>query len=137
MRSRTKKQFSSSWKAYRILTTKGWSIWSMFGGASGMGERSTNLFEQAAFLNDVGDGLHLDAFGFVDVLESIELLCLLVLDNADLGECRISVGGGKPVGFGSGEGSTLPKAPLPTLLRRRKWKRFASPSKSTGWKRNG
>lgn len=26
MRSRTKKQFSSSWKAYRRLTMKGWSI---------------------------------------------------------------------------------------------------------------
>jgi hypothetical protein len=29
---------------------------------------------------------------------------------------------------------TLPKAPLPTLRRRTKWKRFTSPSKSMGWR---
>ena len=46
------------------------------------------LLEQAAFLYDVGYGLHLDALGLVDILESIEVASLLVLNDSDLGERR-------------------------------------------------
>lgn len=46
--------------------------------------------------------------------------------------------GAKKVGSaerrGNGGLPTLPKAPLPTLRRRTKWKRFTSPSKSMGWR---
>lgn len=50
--------------------------------------RGGHLFEKSAFLNDVGDGLHFDAFCLVDVLEGVELAGLLVLDDADLGGCQ-------------------------------------------------
>lgn len=46
-------------------------------------ERGIDLFEKTSFLDDVGYGAHLDAFGFVDVFESIEIFGLLVLDDAD------------------------------------------------------
>lgn len=85
MRSRTKKQFSSSWNAYRKLTTNGWSIYSGINSLKvwtvGTG---TDLFQQAAFLDDVGNSLHLDTFRLVYVLERIQLPCLLVLDDSDL-----------------------------------------------------
>jgi len=45
----------------------------------------TDLFEKAAFLDDVGDRLHLYAFCLIYVLESIEFSCLLVLHYSDLG----------------------------------------------------
>ena len=89
MRSSTKKQFSSSWKAYRRLTINGWSTWER-GRGQCEGNRGTrmcagsNLFQQPAFLDDIGHGLHLDALCLVDILESIKLLGLLVLDDADL-----------------------------------------------------
>ena len=48
----------------------------------------TDLFEKAAFLDDVGDRLHLNAFCLVYVLEGIEFSCLLVLHYSDLGRER-------------------------------------------------
>lgn len=87
--------------------------------------RGGHLFEKSAFLNDVGDGLHFDAFCLVDVLEGVELASLLVLDDADLGGCE----GEREIYT---ERHTLPKAPLPTQRRRIKWKRVTSPSKSMG-----
>jgi hypothetical protein len=45
---------------------------------------ATDLFEQPPLLNDVRDGFLLDAASFVDVLEGVEFLRLLVLDNPDL-----------------------------------------------------
>lgn len=50
----------------------------------------TDLFEKAAFLDDVGDRLHLYAFCLVYVLEGIEFTCLLVLHYSDLGKRRQS-----------------------------------------------
>lgn len=49
-------------------------------------EQGTDLLEQPAFLDDVGNGLHLAALCLVDVLESEELLGLFVLDDPDLKE---------------------------------------------------
>jgi hypothetical protein len=92
MRSRTKKQFSSSWKAYLKLTTNGWSIClegTMSDGSEAQGRRIAHLFEKPALLDDVRDGLHLDAFRLVDVLERVEVACLFVLDDADLERQRI------------------------------------------------
>ena len=48
------------------------------------GADEADLFQQAALLNDIGNGLHLDAFRLVDVFESIQLAALLVLDDSDL-----------------------------------------------------
>ena len=45
---------------------------------------ATDLFEQPPLLNDVRNGFLLDAASFVDVLEGVEILRLLVLDNPDL-----------------------------------------------------
>lgn len=44
-----------------------------------------DLFEKAAFLDNVGDGLHLYAFCLIYVLEGIQFPCLLVLHYSDLG----------------------------------------------------
>jgi len=45
---------------------------------------NTNLFKKSTFLDDVWDGLHLDAFRLVDVFEGVELTGLFVLDNTNL-----------------------------------------------------
>ena len=86
MRSRTKKQFSSSWNAYRILTTNGWSICEHTSITIPVEYVCVcpYLLEKSALLDDVGDGFHLDAFRLIDVLERIEVLGLLVLDHSDL-----------------------------------------------------
>ena len=36
-------------------------------------------------MDDIGDGFHSDAFRFVNILEGIQIACLLVLNYADLG----------------------------------------------------
>lgn len=46
----------------------------------------TNLFKESPLLDDVRDSLLLDTTSFVDVLEGVKILRLLVLDNSDL-EC--------------------------------------------------
>ena len=47
------------------------------------------LFQQSTLLDDVRDCFHLDTLCLVDILERIELSCLLVLDHPDLdGEIR-------------------------------------------------
>ena len=91
-----------------------------------------DLLQKSPLLDDIRHCLHFHAFRLVDVLECIQVPGLLVLDNADLmghdielAESEIEVGMGM---------RTLPKAPLPTHLKRIKWKRFASPSKSMGLK---
>ncbi len=43
-----------------------------------------HLFQQTALLDDVRYRLHLHTLGLVDVLECVELACLLVLDDPDL-----------------------------------------------------
>lgn len=50
------------------------------------GKNSAHLFEQAPFLNDIGNSFHSDTFGFVNVLEGVYIASLLVLNDADLGE---------------------------------------------------
>lgn len=45
-----------------------------------------NLLKQLAFLDDIVDGLHLHAFGLVDVLERKDFLCSFMLDYADLNQ---------------------------------------------------
>ena len=42
------------------------------------------LFQKPALLDDIGDSLLLDAFGLVDVLESVEFFGSFVLDDSDL-----------------------------------------------------
>ena len=42
------------------------------------------LLQKPALLDDIGDSLLLDAFGFVDVLESVEFFRSFVLDDSDL-----------------------------------------------------
>lgn len=96
-------------------TTRGYGLW-------------TDLFQETAFLHDVGDGLHLDAFGLVDVLEGVEFTALLVLDDSDLERRTVSEERRERE---SGK-RTFPKAPLPTQRRRTKWNRLTSPSKSMG-----
>ena len=44
----------------------------------------TNLFEETTFLEDIGDSFLLYASCFVDILERIELFCLLVFDDTNL-----------------------------------------------------
>jgi hypothetical protein len=43
-----------------------------------------DLFKKAPLLYDVGNCLHLDTLCFIDVLESIELASLLMLNHTDL-----------------------------------------------------
>lgn len=45
----------------------------------------SDLFEQPPLLYDIGNCLHLDTLCLVDVLQSIQISCLLVLDHTDLG----------------------------------------------------
>jgi hypothetical protein len=45
---------------------------------------ATCLLEQSSLLDDVGNGLHLDTFGLVDVFESVEVAGLFVLYDTDL-----------------------------------------------------
>jgi hypothetical protein len=47
-------------------------------------EKVTYLFQKTSFLYYVGHSFHLDTLGFIDVLESIKLASLLVLDDAHL-----------------------------------------------------
>jgi hypothetical protein len=42
------------------------------------------LLQKPALLDDIGDSLLLDAFGLVDVLESVEFFRSFVLDDSDL-----------------------------------------------------
>jgi hypothetical protein len=41
------------------------------GNKMGQGKKSAHLFEQAPFLNDIGNSFHSHAFRFVDVLEGV------------------------------------------------------------------
>jgi len=65
----------------------GWVIWGLgeWGEATSWG-RTMDLFEETTLLDNVGDCFHLYTLCFIDVLESVEVFGLLVLDNADLGE---------------------------------------------------
>ena len=58
-------------------------------------EPSSNLLEKPTLLHDVGNGLHLDTFGLVDVLERIQLPRLLVLDDPDLDGASHRLAGGE------------------------------------------
>lgn len=94
--------------------------------------REVHLFQKSSFLYDVCNCFHLHTFSFVDILEGIKFSRLLMLDNADLRKDRkmfvdeeLSTTNRIP---------TFPKAPFPTLFNRIKWKRFTSPSKSTGYR---
>ncbi len=49
------------------------------------GESQANLLKQASLLNDIGDGLHSHALCFVDIFEGVQVACLLVLNDANLG----------------------------------------------------
>ena len=87
MRSSTKKQFSSSWNAYRKFTTKGWSIYAEKPVSHRANDHKTaqaHLLKQSALLYDICHCFHLHTFGFVDVLECVQFARLLVLDDADL-----------------------------------------------------
>jgi hypothetical protein len=55
---------------------------------NGKGRRAkqAHLLEQASLLNDISDGLHSHAFCFVDIFEGVQVACLLVLNDANLGE---------------------------------------------------
>ena len=90
------------------------------------GTNVADLFQKATLLYNIGDCLHLYTLGLVDVLEGVEILSLFVLYDADLGT-------GETIGKSSGRVRTFPKAPFPTHLRRTKWKRLTSPSKSIGY----
>ena len=46
--------------------------------------KKTDLLEKPALLDDVGNCLHLYTFCFVDVLEGIKILGLLMLHHPDL-----------------------------------------------------
>ncbi len=73
---------------------KGWSI--CVAGGQGRclgGTGPTDLFQQAPLLDNVRDGLHLDALRLIYVLESIEILGLLVLYHTDLQESMVSGAG--------------------------------------------
>jgi hypothetical protein len=52
--------------------------------------RVVDLFKQSPLLDDIGDCLHLDTLCFVDILESIELPRLLMLDHTDLAKCTLA-----------------------------------------------
>lgn len=43
-----------------------------------------HLLEEPSLLDDIGNSLHLDAFCLVDILESVEISCLFVLDDSNL-----------------------------------------------------
>lgn len=95
MRSKTKKQFSSSWKAYRRLTTKGWSIYKhksilSEGGGEGLG---ADLLEKPPLLDDIAHRLHLHGLHFVDILERVRCPGLFVLNHSDLGTFWVRAGG--------------------------------------------
>lgn len=44
----------------------------------------TNLFQQPSLLYYVGNRFHLDAFRLINILESVEVACLFVLNDSDL-----------------------------------------------------
>ena len=77
-------------------------------------------------MDDVGDGLHLYALGLVNVFKRVEIAGLLMLNHADLEKKAVT---GKERTRARAK-HALPKAPLPTHLKRTKWKRLTSPSKS-------
>jgi len=98
IRSRTKKQFSSSWNAYRRLTTNGWSICKaqinfLGRGRAGYSERdvTVDLFEKPPLLDDIAHRLHLYGLHFVDVLECVRRPGLFVLNDSDLAPSLVRI----------------------------------------------
>ena len=67
-------------------------------------------------MDDIGDGLHLYALGLVYVLKRVKIAGLLMLNHTDLEKKAVT---GKNGARGRIE-HTLPKAPLPTHLKRTK-----------------
>ena len=94
----------------------------------------TNLFEESPLLDDIRDGFLLDTTSFIDVLEGVKILCLLMLNDSDLRwrEATRTGEDKKRLEWEKADMQTFPKAPLPTQRRRLKWKRLTSPSKSMG-----
>ena len=139
MRSSTKKQFSSSWKAYRRFTMNGWSTLIV-----GQATFAQFVMDKGAKANEIrtsssnrrswitfGTALILTHFALLMYLSAYSSRVCLCWTTRTCRGCVI-LGGPNDVEQTGQPAPTFPKAPLPTDLRRTKWKRVTSPSKSIG-----